>query len=125
MVKTQNKTQVQTTQTTQTVQSYFLNFVKQNGYTTRSYNQLAECSVQLNGKVKLYYVPLKNGNLKLCLTGVNIPNFDNLQGIQVLTQNTYPSKYTQRVYFKGCQLNQVQNFIDNILNQVTPMVQTV
>lgn len=124
MVKTQqNKTQVQQQNNT-TVQSYFLQWVKNNGYTTKSYNQLAECSVQLNNRVKLYYVPLKNGNLKLCLYGVNIPKIDNLQGVQVLNQNTYPNKFTQRVYFKGSNLTQVQNFIDNILVQVLPKVNT-
>lgn len=129
MVKAQTKTQtIDNTQVQQvvqqTVQGYFLNFVKTNGYTIRKYNQLAEQSVQLNGKVKLYFVPLKNGNLKLCLQGVNIPKIDNnLQGVQVLTQNTYPSKYTQRIYFKGSNLTQVQGLIDNLLNQVLPKVQ--
>ena len=131
MVKTQNKTQVktdktivQTVSTETTVQNYFLTYVKNNGYTTKSYNQLAECSVQLNNRVKLYYVPLKNGNLKLCLYGVQIPD-KQLDGVQVLNQNTYPNKYTQRVYFKGCKLSNVQTFLDNILQQVCPKVDNV
>lgn len=123
MVNTKTQKQNQSTQT-QTVQNYFLNFVKGNGYITKSYNQLAECSVQLNGKIKLYYVPLKNGNLKLCLQGVNIPNPNGLTGVQVLNQNTYPNKYNQRVYFKGSNLQQVQGFLNGILQQVLPPVTT-
>jgi hypothetical protein len=107
------------------VQTYFLDKVKSNGYTLKSYNQLAECSVQYNGKIKLYYVPLKNGNLKLCMYGVKIPKIDGLQGVQYLEQNTYPNKYQQRLYFKGCQLSNVQGIIDNIITQVTPKIDTV
>jgi len=107
------------------VQSYFLDKVKNNGYTLKSYNQLAECSVQLNGKIKLYYVPLKNGNLKLCMYGVKIPKIDGLQGVQYFEQNTYPNKYQQRLYFKGCQLSNVQSILDNIITQVTPKIDTV
>lgn len=119
MVKAQ-KTQVQATESG--VQGYFLNLVKTNGYTIKSYNQLAEKSVQLNGKIKLYFVPLKNGNLKLCLQGVNIPKAD-FKGLQVLEQNTYPNKYNQRVYFKGCDIKQVQDIINNIVAQVIPPVE--
>lgn len=118
---------VQVTDTNQTVQGYFLQYVQKNGYTLKHYNQLAEKSVQYNGKIKLYFVPLKNGNLKLCLHGVQLPkNTDNIQGLQVIpNQNTYPNKYCQRIYFKGCKLTDVQTILDNLLVQVLPKIDNV
>ncbi len=120
MVNTKTQKQAQK-QTGNTVQDLFLNYVKSNGYTVKSYNQLSEKSVQFNGKIKLYYVPLKGGNLKLCLQGVNIPKTE-IAGLQVLNQNTYPNKFTQRVYFKGCKPEEVTDFLNNILAQVLPKV---
>ena len=101
------------------VQEYFLQRVKKAGFYTRSYNQLAECSVQKNGKVFLYYIPLKGGNLKLCLYNTQIQNYQNLSGVEVIPyQNTYPNKFSQRVYFRDARLSEVRNFLDDILNQV-------
>ena len=42
------------------VQEYFIKKVDESDYERKSYNQLPECSVQKNGKVNFYYVPLKN-----------------------------------------------------------------
>jgi len=125
MVKAQNKTQntKQVQATESKVQGYFLNIVKTNGYTIKKYNQLAEQSVQLNGKIKLYFVPLRNGNLKLCLQGVKLPEA-SVKGLEILNQNTYPNKYSQRVYFKNANLTEVQEIIDNIISQVIPPVAT-
>ena len=125
MVKTQakEKTQVVAAKASnkQSVQDLFLAYVKNAGYEMKSYNQLAERSVQLNGRIKLYFVPLKSGNLKLCLQGIEIPKVE-LKGVQVLEQNTYPSKYSQRVYFKGCDSEQVGEFLNTILAQALPAV---
>lgn len=122
MGKTQEKTQAKAVKAeTTTVQDLFLLYVKKAGYSLKAYNQLAEKSVQLNGKIKLYYVPLKGGNLKLCLQNINIPKVD-FKGVQVLQQNTYPAKYTQRVYFKGCNASEVSDFLDNLLQQALPVV---
>lgn len=101
------------------VQEYFIKKVDESDYERKSYNQLPECSVQKNGKVNFYYVPLKNGNLKLCLNGVKIPEYKNLNGVEVIPyQNTYPNKYSQRIYFKDCKLSEVKDFLDNILKQL-------
>ena len=125
MVKTQNKTQNEAKQVQATkeskVQEFFLTFVKGNGYEIKKYNQLAEQSVQLNGRIKMYFVPLRNGNLKLCLQGIKIPKVD-FKGVEVLEQNTYPNKYNQRVYFKNASLADVEEFLTNILEQVAPKV---
>lgn len=100
------------------VQDYFLQKVIDAGLETKSYNNLSECSVQQDGKIKLYYVPLKDGNLKLCLKGINIPSETKLEGVEIIQQqNTYPKSYNQRVYFKNCKLNKVKNFLDNLLEQ--------
>ena len=101
------------------IQEYFIKKVDESDYERKSYNQLPECSVQKNGKVNFYYVPLKNGNLKLCLNGVKIPEYKNLNGVEVIPyQNTYPNKYSQRIYFKDCKLSEVKDFLDNILKQL-------
>lgn len=124
MVNTNKKQQQTTAQQTKSVQTLFLDFVKKQGYTTKSYNQLAEQSVQLNGKIKLYFVAMRNGNLKLCLQNIKIPEINGLQGIEVLNQNTYPAKYNQRIYFRNCNSEQVTDFLFNVLQQVLPAVKS-
>ncbi len=104
---------------TLSVQEYFIKKVDEAGYERKSYNQLSEKSVQKDGKIKLYYIPLKDKNLKLCLHGVDIPLAENLKGVEVIPyQNTYPNKYTQRIYFRECELSEVKEFLDNILEQL-------
>ncbi|MBR3889119.1 AAA family ATPase [bacterium] len=101
------------------VQEYFIDCVDKAGFERISYSQLAEKSVKKDGKIKLYFIPLKNNNLKLCLCNVNIPEYKHLSGVEVIPkQETYPKKYSQRVYFKGCNLNEVKDFLDNILEQL-------
>ena len=105
------------------VQEYFIKKVDNAGFGRKSYNQIAEWSVQKNGKIYFYYVPKKNGNLKLCLP-LDIKLGDMPQGVEKdisLGQKgnyTYPEKYPLRIDFIDCNLLEVKEFLDNILEQL-------
>lgn len=105
------------------VQEYFIKKIDTAGFERKSYNQLAEWSVQKNGKVNFYYVPKKNGNLKLCLPLKiklgNIPQ--SIKKDIPLGQKgnyTYPEKYPLRIDFIDCNFLEVKEFLDNILEQL-------
>lgn len=115
-----NKQQTGTNQQqqVQTPLNYFTSLVQQGGYSIKTYNQLAECTVQLNGKVQIYFVPLKRtGGLKLCLKSVNGLN---LNGLQYQQLTTYPSSYTHRVYIHQL-TQQTQQIINTVVNGFTPV----
>ena len=117
------ETCVKTTNIEFSVQDYFIKKVDEAGFERKSYNQLADWSVQKNGKVNFYYVPKKNGNLKLCLP-LDIKLETIPQGVSKdipLGQNnnyTYPEKFPLRIYFTNCNLLEVKDFLDNILTQL-------
>ena len=121
MGKTTKQT-VNTQQAQITPINYFLNLVKQQGYSVKSYKGLAEQSVQLNGKIQIYFVPLKRNNgIKFCLKGVpNGYQINNLKdmGCELQVLNTYPNSYQTRLYVN--QFNQqTKNLIDSIVSEFT------
>ncbi|MBQ7287204.1 MAG: hypothetical protein IJW73_05525, partial [Candidatus Gastranaerophilales bacterium] len=106
-----------------TVQEYFIKVIDEAGFERKSYPTISEWSVQKNGKICLYYIPKKNGNLRLCL-----PLSIELNDLPVSVikeiplgstgKYTFPDKFPLRVEFSECILRDVKQFLDDILEKL-------
>lgn len=122
--KQQNKETKQ--QQTMSATQYFLNIVQSNGYSVKKYNGISEQSVQINGKIKFYFVPMKGGSLKLCLP-INTDSLvipENILKSTPIGKNgefTYPSNYPIR--FKIHSLDKgTQEFINIVCEMFIPQL---
>ena len=107
------------------VQEYFIKKISGAGFDLKNYEKQSEWAVLKNEKRILVYVPFKNNkDLKLCLP----LEFDKF--ITKMPENvtkdipfgadgyTYPKEFPVRINFKNCKLNNVQEFLDDILMQL-------
>lgn len=99
------------------LQDIFYLYVKNLGYDNKMYNNISEQSIQKNGDIIFYFVPLKDKNsLKICLKNYNFYESPNIEITKPKGRNgwTYPEKYPFKIYLHG-KNNDTINFIINYL----------